>query len=71
DFAERLEPTTAFDRTGDALGHKKPPGDDVSVPGIDDGVDVLVEEIAVPHLDLHDGEMCNACAVVIRGARGV
>ncbi len=35
-------------------GEQEPPGDDVAAPGVDDGVDGLVEEIARDVFDQHE-----------------
>src|SRR5438132_1350768 len=42
-----------FDRAGDALGEQKPPGQHVSIPGIDNGLRRLIEEVAVHNSDDH------------------
>ena len=46
-FLEGAGAATPLDRPGHALGQQQPPGDDVPVPGVDDHVNVLVEEIAL------------------------
>jgi hypothetical protein len=46
-FLERAGAATTLDRPGDTLRQQKSPGDDVPVPGIDDHVNVLAEEVAV------------------------
>lgn len=53
EFAERGEAAAAFDGAGDALGEEEPPGDEVAVPGVDDDVDGLVEEVAGEDLEVH------------------
>jgi hypothetical protein len=57
-FTKGLCPTATLDLTRDSLGEEKPPGKDIPVPGVDDHVNVLVEEIAVDELDSHS--RCNA-----------
>lgn len=47
ELTKRQVASPTFDRCGDALRKQQPPGDDVAIPGIDDGVDVLLEKIAV------------------------
>jgi hypothetical protein len=53
EFPERAGATTPFDRPGHALWEQEPPRDDVPIPGIDDHVNVLVEEIALDDLNVH------------------
>ncbi|ELP30160.1 hypothetical protein RBSWK_05918 [Rhodopirellula baltica SWK14] len=37
---------TPLDRSRDSLRKKQPPRDDVSIPGVDDCIDVLIEKVA-------------------------
>jgi hypothetical protein len=52
-FLERAETATPLDRPRHALGQEQPPGNDVAVPGVDDHVNVLIEEIALYDLNVH------------------
>lgn len=40
-----------LDGAGDALGEEEPPGDDVPVPGVDDAVHLLAQEISFYDFD--------------------
>ena len=62
--AERKEPsrpqlakwcrtTTTLDLAGNALRKKQPPRENVSVPGVDDDFDILVQEVALDDLNSH------------------
>lgn len=55
-LSERVEPGSAFDRAGYALGKQKPPGEKIAVPRVDECIDVLVEQITVEHDGFHDLE---------------
>ena len=50
-LTERRNPGTASDRAGNALGQEQPPRDDVPVPGVDDDLYVLVQQIAVADVE--------------------
>ena len=46
----------AFDGARHALRQQQPPRNNVAVPGVDDDLYVLVEEVAVNDFDLHIGQ---------------
>lgn len=66
EFPERLVAPALFDRTGDSLGQQQPPRNEVSIPGVDDAVDVLIEQVAVDDLQIHVGRMKAELVVVAR-----
>jgi hypothetical protein len=45
-FLERRSAASFFDRTGHTLRKKQPPRSYISVPGVDDHIDLLVEQIS-------------------------
>jgi len=55
DFPKWLSARTGLDGAGDALREKKPPWDDIAVPSVNDGLDWLVEQVAIGEVDLHRG----------------
>lgn len=50
-FAKRSVTATSLDRSRDSLRKKQPPRDDVSIPGVDDCIDVLIEKVALCDFD--------------------
>ena len=52
-FFERLCTASMLDCPRDALGQQEPPRDDVAVPGVDDHVNGLVEQIALDDGHIH------------------
>lgn len=51
-FAKRLPPAAFLDRAGYTLRDQPPPRNDVSIPCVDNDVDVLVEQVSI-----NDGHM--------------
>ena len=47
EFSERLQPSAPFDGPGDSLRQEQPPWDDVPIPGVDDHVNILVEQVSI------------------------
>ncbi len=54
----------SFDGTGHSLRNEQPPRDDVSVPGIDDDLHLLVKEVAIEHARSNHGWLTSK----LRGA---
>jgi len=54
-FTKGLIPAPTFDGTGHSLRNEQPPRDDVSVPGIDDDLHLLVKEVAIEHARSNHG----------------
>ena len=52
-FLKRGRAAALFDGSRNALRQEQPPRDDISVPGVDDYIDVLIEQIAVDDFDSH------------------
>ncbi len=50
---ERAISSEPLDGARDPLRKEEPPGDDVPVPGVDDGVNVLLEEVTLNDRDGH------------------
>jgi hypothetical protein len=51
---EWLQTCLALDRAGYALRDQQPPGNDVSVPRIDDDFNVLVQKVTFDNADVHE-----------------
>lgn len=54
---EGADAASPFDRPRDALGQPPPPGNDVSIPGVDNDVDFLIEQVALNDGDGHDSRL--------------
>jgi len=52
-LTERLVPAPLFDSTGNALGQKQPPGNDVAIPRVDYGFHGLIKQIAMDYMRRH------------------
>ena len=65
-FPKRLITAPPLDRPGNALRQQEPPRNDVAIPGIDDHVDLLVEQIA---FDDADGGRHNKNAISLSVVR--
>lgn len=50
-FAKRSVSTATFNRSRDALRKQQPPRNDVSIPSVDDDIDVLIEKVALHYFD--------------------
>ena len=44
---------STLDGAGYTLRQKQPPGNDIAVPGVDDGFDFLAEEVAIDEFQVH------------------
>lgn len=44
-FSKGLNPRSCLDRPRDALRYQQPPGEKVTIPGVDDDIDVLIEQV--------------------------
>ena len=53
DFPIRFKPSPALERSADALRQQQPPRNGVTIPGVDDGVHLLIEQVAFYHLHRH------------------
>lgn len=49
-------PAAPLDRAGDALRDQQPSRNHVAVPGVDDDVNILIQQVAVNQLRHHGGE---------------
>lgn len=47
EFFERGKATTLLDRARDALWEKKPPRNQIPIPGVDDHLDILIKQITL------------------------
>ncbi len=56
-----------LDRAGDTLRKEKPPRNDVSVPGIHDDLDILIEQVTDADLRLHAEVACLTLGISCKG----
>jgi hypothetical protein len=52
-LSKRLVTRPTFDGTRNSLRQQQPPRDDVSVPGVDDDIHILIKQVSINNSKLH------------------